>query len=170
MAALSACNPNQSVSVITTVIKNLACADRAVTTIHQFRLHSSILVKYILSFFSKEKEIASLNLRAHTYCDTSSFHVLVHPTALAVFLCTILPPFQLSILTPEGFRSAPHRCSWPERCLFSVCSGRSDRERLFTYGGDSFTANWWHFFHHNILLKNKIFNNNDWLFRIIKKL
>ena len=32
----------------------------------QFHLHESIPVRYILSFFSKEKEVASLNPRAHT--------------------------------------------------------------------------------------------------------
>jgi len=45
-----------SAPVITTIITNLAHAYRAIRTIHQFCLHASIHVSYILSFFFfKEK-------------------------------------------------------------------------------------------------------------------
>jgi len=76
MTDFPACNLNQPVPVITTVKINPTRADRAVTTVYQFRLHASIHVRYILSFFSKKKEVASLNLRTYTY-----------PTTLTVFLC-----------------------------------------------------------------------------------
>ena len=69
--------------MITTVTTNPTRVDRAVITIHQFRLHVSIQVRYILSFFSKEKEFAYLILRAHTY-HFSSFSLLAHYYILAV--------------------------------------------------------------------------------------
>jgi len=47
---------------------NLACADHAVTTVR----HASIPVRYILSFFSKEEDVASLIPRAYTPYYTSS--------------------------------------------------------------------------------------------------
>jgi len=49
-----------------------------VITVYQFRLHISIHVRDILSFFSKEKEVASLILRAYTH---------THHYTLAVSLC-----------------------------------------------------------------------------------
>jgi len=117
-------NPNQPTSAITTVTINLAHANHAVTTIHQFRLHAIIHVRYILSFFSKEKDVASLTLRVYNHrpryygsfyipvhhytlavflCwsihDTNSFHVLVHhSTTPTVFLCPFPFPFHLLVL------------------------------------------------------------------------
>jgi len=92
----------------------------------------------------------------HKPCYTSSFQVLVHYYTPVIFLCMIHPfttqavffcrspiPFQLLILTPEGFRLV--------RCLFSMFFDRSDWERPVIYGGNSSPASWWDFFHH----KNK---------------
>ena len=71
----SACNPNRLAPMIMTITTNQA---RAVAVVHQFCLHASIHVRYILSFFSKEKEVASLFLRAYTPHCTESFPVPVH--------------------------------------------------------------------------------------------
>jgi len=83
--------------LITIVTTNPTRADNVVTTIHQFCLHVSIHVRDILSFFSKEKVVASLILRAHTLLHwqflyaspplhTSSFPMLVHLTSLQFFV------------------------------------------------------------------------------------
>ena len=76
MAYFSTYKSNQLVPVIIAVTTNLAHVDYAIITVHQFRLHANIYVRYILSFFFGKKGVASLILRAHT-----------HPTTLVVFLC-----------------------------------------------------------------------------------
>ena len=81
------CNLNQLTPMITVVLTNSARADPAITTIHQIRLHASIHVRYILLFFSNEKEAGSLTLRAHTPHYTESFPVPVLHYTLAVSLC-----------------------------------------------------------------------------------
>ena len=105
--------------MITVVTTNAIRADCVVTATHQFRLHVSNYVRYILSFFSKEKEAASLILRAHTItlivlCASpphytrsfsvpvhhhTSLSVLVYPVTLAISMCS-------SIKTPRQFFSA----------------------------------------------------------------
>ena len=99
-SARFSCMQSQSTNiVITTVTTNPTRADRPSITIHQFYLHAIIHVRYILSFFSKEK-ITYQNLRAsHTYY-TSSFPVLVQKTR-AISLCSFFSSFHLLILTPE---------------------------------------------------------------------
>ena len=62
----SCISPQPITEGITAVAKDPTRAGHAVTTVHQFFLHSSIQVRYIWFFFSKEKGIASRILRAHT--------------------------------------------------------------------------------------------------------
>ena len=66
VADYPSCNSNRLAPVITIVTTNSARVDCVVTTVCQFCLLSDILVMYILSFFSKERRIASIILRAHT--------------------------------------------------------------------------------------------------------
>ena len=65
-------NPNQPALMFTAVITNLARADRKVIIIHQFRLHVSIRIRYILFFFSKEKGGQILNPQTHSITLTVS--------------------------------------------------------------------------------------------------
>ena len=60
--------PHQPAPLITIVTTNSARVERAITAVRQFRLHASILVryKYIWSFVSKVKKVASLILRERT--------------------------------------------------------------------------------------------------------
>ena len=89
--------------VIATVTKNPTRIDHAVITIHQFHLHANIYVRYMLSFLSKERGVASLILRPHMPHYTNSnpplytcnFPLHGHPSMTpAVTLCWTPFPFQ----------------------------------------------------------------------------
>ena len=62
--------PHQLAPMITTITTDLTREDRAVTSACRFRLHACILVKYIWSFFSQERGLTFLILKAHMYTIT----------------------------------------------------------------------------------------------------
>lgn len=65
----AACNPNQPTPMIMAITTDLVRTYRAVTTIHQFLLHVSIHVRYILSFFSKKRGRIPNHQSTHYYCN-----------------------------------------------------------------------------------------------------
>ena len=92
--------------MITAVTTNPARVDHVVTPVYQFRLHASVHVMYILFFFSKEKKIVSLILRAHRHHYTESFLVLVHTTILAVPRDS---PYHITLAVPYASPPKTHR-------------------------------------------------------------
>ena len=134
--------------MITVVTTYPARANRAVTAIRQFRHNVGILIRYILSLFSKEKEITSLILRAHIssantptrpqlysvrpFYHTDNYPLSVFSTTFVVVLCAVSPSTTQAIVLCQSFLFILPIDSYAWKILSRHHTGASNLKGVFS--------------------------------------
>jgi len=104
--------------------------------------HAHIHVRYMLSFFSKERDVASLTLRTHITPRWQFFSVSPSPNTLVVSLCLVLSPFHLLIHA---------RVFWTGTTLVLITWKVSLFCVLWQIRSRASSRLWWRFIHHELV-------------------